>query len=328
MLNDLSKFYCLGTVQYYQELILLIDIHSDSNWDIENINSYFYNRKFDNKDYIDGGIYFLLYIEAIILKNNKLSLSKTFIEFNSQKRDFNSILISLFLRKVSQEKNDYLKIFNSENFRFNIDFNKIEITKNAFGLKHMNLFEILTATDFLIVEENFNKEFIFINNIYKESFIKIMGLNIRKHHLSPEMLAEINNLKVQNGIVGEEFVLKYENSLLDSSRKAEWVAMYDCSAGYDILSYYSYDSITFDKYIEVKTYSGSHPSFYWTKNEIREAKIKGEKYFLYLVNINKISDEKYIPYIINNPINNVLNNDNWFKEIDTYYITYPQIVDN
>lgn len=58
--------------------------------------------------------------------------------------------------------------------------------------------------------------------------------------------------------------------------------------GYDILSFETSTSILPDRYIEVKTFRG-HPHFYWTDNEIAAARKYAEHYYLYLIDIDRIS---------------------------------------
>ena len=98
----------------------------------------------------------------------------------------------------------------------------------------------------------------------------------------------------------------------------QWVAPYDAGAGYDILSFHSEKSR--ERFIEVKSYSGERTYFYWSKNEIKVAGIKKSDYFVYLVNRDKIGSIGYEPIMISDPIKNILNNSQWNKEVDKYYI--------
>ncbi len=94
------------------------------------------------------------------------------------------------------------------------------------------------------------------------------------------------------GEKGEIFVLAYEKwrlinegkqSLVD---KIEWVAEYDNSAGFDILSKNIDGS---DRYIEVKTTKlGIYAPIFFSKNEYELAKVKSSDYYLYrLFNFNQ-----------------------------------------
>ncbi len=50
------------------------------------------------------------------------------------------------------------------------------------------------------------------------------------------------------------------------------------------------------------------------------AKIKRDNYMLYLVDRQRISERDYIPEIIYNPSKNILESDEWLREIDKYFI--------
>ena len=60
----------------------------------------------------------------------------------------------------------------------------------------------------------------------------------------------------------------------------------------------------------MKTYRGD-PHFYWSANEIESAKLRGNDYFLYLVNYDKIFDTTYQPEIIQNPYVTIQDSVNW-----------------
>jgi hypothetical protein len=71
----------------------------------------------------------------------------------------------------------------------------------------------------------------------------------------------------------------------------------------------------------VKSYSWSI-SFYFTRNEINNARIRKDTYYLYLVNRDEIETLEYQPIIIQNPYEHILQeNTDRAKEVDTYYIT-------
>ena len=80
-------------------------------------------------------------------------------------------------------------------------------------------------------------------------------------------------------------------------------------AGYDIASFDGQKiSLVFDRFIEVKATTGSYPIFYWSENEIENAKAKGEQYFIYLwINFGKLNQRLLTP--IKNPYEKVWAND-------------------
>lgn len=67
----------------------------------------------------------------------------------------------------------------------------------------------------------------------------------------------------------------------------ERISEYNVSAGYDIVSFVSIESLIPDKFIEVKSCSDERWIFYISKNELDVAKRKQDSYFLYLYNRKK-----------------------------------------
>lgn len=67
----------------------------------------------------------------------------------------------------------------------------------------------------------------------------------------------------------------------------------------------------------MKSYS-ERLEFYWSVNEVESAKDLADKYFLYLVDRSKLSDSDYSPKIIQNPYQNVFENDLWIRESQTW----------
>jgi len=58
------------------------------------------------------------------------------------------------------------------------------------------------------------------------------------------------------------------------------------------------------------------------------AEKKGNKYYLYLVNLDEINNSKYTPIIIMNPAVEVLKSDEWDKTVDKYHIVGTKGRDN
>lgn len=109
---------------------------------------------------------------------------------------------------------------------------------------------------------------------------------LRKLKISNEELVELNQLRDEIGLKGEEFVVKRERRLLlrkkrpDLASKVDWVSQTYPYEGYDILSY---DEKGRRKYIEVKSTTGQGKKFYMSENEWRTARKKGKSFFIYRV---------------------------------------------
>lgn len=149
---------------------------------------------------------------------------------------------------------------------------------------------------------------------------------VAKHCKAKHRQLTLEKLKQQinnNEIIGEKaelFVLAFEKNrigqpLCENIRRISEV---DVSAGYDVVSFNSEQSQHPDRFIEVKAISSS--GFFWSKNEYEIAKLKGEAYYIYLVDLSRIDTPGYIPEIIQNPAETVMKNDEWFVEAQSYYI--------
>ena len=159
-----------------------------------------------------------------------------------------------------------------------------------------------------------------LNPIYEEVFIEYrQNDGLRK--TIEQLEIELQKQKEQ-GEIAERFIMEYEKRRLANSSKAELIKQIsniDVSAGYDILSFENSFSNTYDRYIEVKSYN-KNEHFYWSENEIEKAKLIADKYFIYLVDISKISKEGYDPTIIQNPANTILGNDEWILSPTSFLV--------
>jgi len=109
---------------------------------------------------------------------------------------------------------------------------------------------------------------------------------LRRARLSPERLFDIKRRCEENGMLGEEFVLKYERRRLrragrrDLSDKVRWISQESASEGYDILSF---ETDGRKRLIEVKSTSGNGRVFEMSEGEWQTAMQAGSKYYLYRV---------------------------------------------
>lgn len=149
---------------------------------------------------------------------------------------------------------------------------------------------------------------------------------VAKHCKVKRKQLSIDGLKRQledNELAGEkaeQFVLYFEKERIGKplSKDIKRISEVDVSAGYDIVSFNSCHSHKLDRFIEVKAIS--HTGFFWSRNEYEMAKLKGEAYYLYLVELSKIADEGYAPIMIQNPASNIMESDKWFVEAESYHI--------
>lgn len=149
-----------------------------------------------------------------------------------------------------------------------------------------------------------------------------------EHHKTNKVGMSLEKLKKQleeqeiQGEKAEQFVLRYETERLANNpyvNKIKQISVIDVSAGYDILSYMDENSVKHDRFIEVKSYLGN-PHFYWSQNEMETAKLYENRYFIYLIDAERIDQEGYTPRIIENPAENVLKSENWIMSPTSYMV--------
>lgn len=133
----------------------------------------------------------------------------------------------------------------------------------------------------------------------------LLADSVRKvaHRMSLERLKDLQRQQEAQGERGEIYVLRYERRRLNGSPLAERVkriSEIDVSAGYDIVSYADSCSISPDRFIEVKTFSGV-PHFFWSSNEMEKARLLGRKYVIALVDDARLDDGEYEPHFIADP---------------------------
>lgn len=151
---------------------------------------------------------------------------------------------------------------------------------------------------------------------------------IAKHCKKRRAQLSLERLKKQledNELAGEKaelFVVEYEKKRIGHPlcEGIKRISEIDVAAGYDIVSFNSGDSPEPDRFIEVKAVSS--PGFFWSKNEFEIARLKGEMYYLYLVELGRISDPEYMPEIIQNPASSVMGSDEWYVEAQSYHIRH------
>lgn len=131
--------------------------------------------------------------------------------------------------------------------------------------------------------------------------------------LTYEEFKRIQKIKEELGDWAEEQIILYEKRRLEGHPRLDRIqkiSKIKVDAGFDIISFEGTESLDFDRFIEVKSYSGKL-EFYWSSNEIHIAKKKKDNYFLYLLDRKKIIDANYNPIVIKNPFYAVYQNDDW-----------------
>lgn len=319
MLEELKIYRNLGTPEYFFELAnILVNQRSDL-WTAPKIQKYFFNRVINGRSVFDGCIQLGVLINFIeVASDGSLAIPVNLHKYLGQIETLSEKFVEQLLLTASKDEKCF-EIFSPQYLEYDLSNKSIKITNNAFGLKYSQFKQVLL--DFNVLKPVITEvsSYYIISHNYMNLFQKDLMTEIKRRAISPEHLKQILELQNQYGEEAEKFVLEYEERRLAEKKEIVWVAKYSISEGYDIASFNTQDSPLYDRFIEVKSYSQTL-AFYWTKNEIETAKIKGKNYFLYLVNRDEMSNANYFPMIINNPALEIFNNAKWKIEIDKYYV--------
>ncbi|WP_115460583.1 DUF3883 domain-containing protein [Winogradskyella aurantiaca] len=289
-------------------------------------------------------------LDNIFSRSNKRNISNIYYELtrttNILDKDLDFLFHFLVEHNYVHEKDG--------NFIFQIQDDTKNLIKE-FCNYYMNILisnkdinnEIFQKCEFIVKDNLILININSINIAYRPFLLVMQGLKLlaphsnRKyvlitdikigHHLlqrplkkiSPQEFELIQQKNKQYGHEAEEFVFEFECKRLGHLKRVKWVALNVVNMGYDIESFDSINDDFTNRFIEVKSYDGSKPYFYWSKNEFQVAKLKGENYWIYLVNRSKLKTKDYEPEMYQNPYNNMLGDKNidWIEEVDEYKIT-------
>lgn len=258
-----------------------------------------------------GALAFLEYLEYVRFSGESIVLTERFKELESlEGNSIIDVLVKSCIAKLTDEG-----IFDWGGTGFDADKGHISIKRSAFPLAYAAIRNFLTTAGALDKEENGE---ICISESYESDFSS--QIRSRKSKFTLEQLLKQQEEQSRRGYEAEEFVLALERMRLsEKAYKIKRISDFDVSAGYDIVSFQSDNSTTYDRFIEVKSYLGK-PHFYWSENESDTAKIKGDKYILCLVDYERITEPGYEPEFIQDPYKVIFEDDSWLVSTASYKI--------
>lgn len=219
----------------------------------------------------------------LLIKLGFISYNKDeemFIKEESQTLMFDEFSDKLYL-KLLREAPVIYETINQAHLLYDENRRQYYIKRNSFKLDYSALIMLLNGLGKIETTK------------YDVYILDITLLKYRKEHSERGNVKTLSELKaeiIRNeelGRLAELIALKYEKDLLSKinvNKLPEMISDYNVSAGYDIVSYMSEESETYDKFIEVKSCSDGRYIFYISKNEIETADKKRDNYFLYLYN--------------------------------------------
>jgi len=322
MLEELRRYRNLGTPNFFFELLSLLKNNKSKTFTRADIEKLFFNRTIDGKSIFDGCIEMAIRIKVLELENNFLKIENKFLHSWKSNFQMNDKFIE-YLFSALKEDAEFYNIFCSVNLSYDITLKSFQINNRAFGLKYSNFKQLLINFGVIVPHHISHINIFIINNRFKYLFEKTVVPFIKKKLLSLEDLKKRLEQQQLHGEDAEKFVLSFENNRLANQKEIVWVAAYAVNEGYDIASYDTVSDELPNRLIEVKSFDGPLPRFFWTRNEFNCAKHRNNNYWLYLVNRTKMKSVGYKPMMIQNPYFKILlNEENWSKVIEKYKLTY------
>ena len=200
-------------------------------------------------------------------------------------------------------------IFDKDATGFDAEKGHLTIKRSAFPLAYAAIRNFLIMAGALNKEENGE---IGVTGDYESNWTE--QLHNRRKKFTLEQLLKQQEDQSKRGLEAEEFVLELEKKRLPKmAQKIKRISDFDVAAGYDIVSYESYETEHYDRFIEVKCYIG-FPHFFWSENESDVARIKADKYLLCLVDYARIGEPGYQPEFIRNPYETIFNGEEWLLQ--------------
>ena len=265
--------------------------------------------------YVKDLISYCLAFGWIKIENDYIILSPDIIESISNKDSLNENIILSTVDQLFAEN-----IFTSSLFTFDTVHGCYTFKNDFLPLSFSYVRNMLISQEFLKAIRDDKGTKFYIAPSYDQL--------IAKHCKIKHKLVSLEKLKKQleeDELAGEKaelYVLSFEKTRLGSPlcESIKRISEIDVSAGYDIVSFNSRHSLTPDRFIEVKALSNN--GFYWSKNEYEIAKLKGDSYYIYLVELSKTDEPGYAPGIVQNPALTIMKSDNWFVEAQSYHIKH------
>lgn len=249
----------------------------------------------------------------LIILNDSISISPDIIAYLSDREKLNDILIISTVKQLFEEN-----IVDANMFCYDTVQCCYAFKNELLPLSLSCVRNVLISQGFLVSQRDSQGTRFYISSTYDALITK--HCKERRKQLSLEKLKKQFESNELAGEKAELFALDYEKKRLGLPlcEKVKRISEIDVTAGYDIVSYDSNLSQEPDRFIEVKAVSND--GFYWSRNEYEIAKLKGDTYYLCLVDLTKINQPNYLPQIINNPVVNVMESEAWFVETQSYFI--------
>lgn len=249
----------------------------------------------------------------ITLDNDEITINPGIVPFLFNQEELNKKLVEMTVTLLFN-----MGVFDLSHFWYN-DVNSFYVFRDkAFPLTFFCIRDTLVSQGFLVSTREHNVTHYFIAQAYEPLVEK--HCKQKKKQMTLEQLKKTIESNEIAGELAESFVLKYEKKRLGNSKSelVKKISDIDVAAGFDIVSFDSAQSERPNRFIEVKAISKD--GFFWSSNEYEVAKLRGERYHIYLVDLQRIEEPNYVPEIVTNPAMTIMQSDDWYVETQSYHI--------
>lgn len=257
-----------------------------------------------------AAVAFFKYLQLIEEKVGYLYPTDYAAEIRSAE-DFNKALCTACLVQISKDG-----FLDTEAIHYNKERRAYVIERYGFSVSAALFRNILIQ--YKVLKESGGE--LVLNPEYEAVFAEYKRKQGAKKSLE-QLKKQLEQQELQ-GEIAELFVMEYERqrfSVSDKKDSIKRISLIDVAAGYDILSYEREASLEYDRFIEVKSFSGN-AHFYWSENEIETAKLYEDNYYIYLIDASLVNTQGYEPVIIKNPAKAILGSESWIMSPTSYLV--------
>lgn len=324
MIQNLRNYENLGSPQYFYLLITFMLGEKDEPWKIQDLNGYFHNKNIDGRYIFSGCIPFAVEIGLLYKQGDYYFVSEIIDKSSISFETLTTTVQKMIIERFSND-DEFQNLIIKDEMKFEIFLDEYLISNNVFLPHYGNIKQLFLDFDIMLNHPDpaNRNQYVLKRQILSKLFPK-NELESKKTKISVKQLENILRAQKENGEKAEEYIYHYEKNRLNNSKSIEWVSKIITNEGFDIASFDDVRDEKYNRFIEVKSFSGNQPYFYWSKNEIEVANLRKEKYWLYLVCIDKIIDENYSPIMISNPANFIFQNENWKVVSESYKVTFEK----
>jgi len=265
---------------------------------------------------VDALVSFCNFFE-LVSSDEDIELDAKVLEVVDDSDALTDFLIEKFVSKSFENH-----IIRADFFSFDSDNSRYLFRNEKLPLYWASIRNLLVDFGFLYVERNERSIRFFVAPQFENTIGQFC--KPRKKTMSIGQLHRQLEQNIEVGEQAEQYVLDYERKRVNCDSLASRVRVIsdiDVSAGYDIVSFNSNNSDEYDRFIEVKAVSADL-RFFWSRNELETARLKGGRYYLYLIELPKTSSSNYHPIMICNPASALLESNEWLLEAQTYVVKH------